>query len=78
MYGAKDSSIEVQKSTPIHYDLWGGGKFLKHIITYLCCTKYNEINLCHSDVQKHVSYKKWFKLYKYFVYRHIQKFFDTL
>ena len=30
------------KNFPIHYGLWG--KFLKHILTYLHCTKYNEIN----------------------------------
>ena len=34
-----------------------GLKFLKHLLTY--CPKYNEINLCHSDIQKHVSYEKW-------------------
>ena len=32
------------------------GGFLKRILTYLYCTIYNEISICHSDVQKHVSY----------------------
>ena len=32
------------------------GIFSKRILTYLYCTKFNEIKLCHSDVQKHVSY----------------------
>ena len=27
------------------------GKFLKRILTYLHCTKYNEIKICQSDVQ---------------------------
>ena len=39
--------------------LWPmGGKFLKHMLTYLCCSNYNEINMCHSDIEKYVSYKK--------------------
>ena len=29
--------------------------FLKHILTDFHCTKYNENNICHSGVQKHVS-----------------------
>ena len=33
------------------------GKILKRILTWLCCTKHNEINICHSDVHRHVSYK---------------------
>ena len=33
-------------------------KFSKHIAIYLCYTKYNEIGICYSDVQKHVFYKK--------------------
>ena len=28
------------------------GKGIKHILIYLYCTKYNEINVCHSDIQK--------------------------
>ena len=34
------------------------GGFLKLILTYSYCTKHNEINICHSDIQNHVSYKK--------------------
>ena len=35
-----------------------GGKCLKSILTYLDCTKYNEIDICHFDVQNNTSYKK--------------------
>ena len=31
-----------------------GGKHLKRVLTYLLCTKYHEINVCHLDIQKHV------------------------
>ena len=34
-----------------------GRKFLKRILTYLCSTKYNEINVCHFAEQNHTSYK---------------------
>ena len=37
--------------------LWTKGEFLKHILRYLYWNKYNQINTCHLDVQKHVSYK---------------------
>ena len=30
-------------------------KFLKCTLTYLCCSKYNEIVICHLNVQNHVS-----------------------
>ena len=53
-----------------------GEKCLKRILTYLDSTKYNEINISHSHIQKHVSYKKWYKKYKYYVYRLAQKFSD--
>ena len=53
-----------------------GRKYLKRILTYLYCNKWNKINIYHSDTQKHVSYKKWYKCYKYFVYRLSQKFSD--
>ena len=52
-----DLSTEIHKNFLIHYGLWGG-KCLKHILTYLDCIKCNEINLGHSHIQKHVSYKK--------------------
>ena len=32
------------------------GEFLNRILTYLYCTKYNEINTFHPDSQKHVSH----------------------
>ena len=43
-----------------------GKKYLKHIlyiahVTHLYCTKYNEIYIGHSCIQKQVSYKKWCK-----------------
>ena len=41
------SSKEAPKSCLLHYGLWGGD-YLKRI---LHCTKYIEINICHSDVQ---------------------------
>ena len=50
MYGAKGSSTETHKSFPMHYSLWE--KFLKCILTYLCCTG---INACFSGMQNHVS-----------------------
>ena len=37
------------------------GNSLKCILLYLYCINYNEINICHSDIQKHVSYEKWLK-----------------
>ena len=37
------------------------GKFLKRILSYLYCMNYNEINIHHSDIQKHVSHEKWLK-----------------
>ena len=55
-----------------------GEKYLKRIVKYLYCTKYNEINIGHSNIQKHVSYEKCYKKYKYFVYRLKQKLSDTL
>ena len=35
-------------------NLSNGGNFLKRILTYLYCIKYNEINMYHSDVQKNI------------------------
>ena len=46
-----------------------GRKFLKCISTY--CTKCNEINICHLDIQMHIPYEIWFKYYVFFVYRFI-------
>ena len=50
------SSIKVHKSFLSLQTMVGG--FLKRILTYLCCIKYNEINVCHSDKYKHASHKK--------------------
>ena len=41
-----------------------GGKCLKRILKYLYFTKYNKINTCHSDIPKHVSYKKCYEKYR--------------
>ena len=54
------------------------GRKLKNILTCLYCNKDNEINVCHSDIHKHVSYKKWYKSYKYLVYRLTQKISDPM
>ena len=48
-------SREIHKSFSIHYNLQG--KYLKRILTYLDCTKYNEINISPSHIQKHVAKK---------------------
>ena len=53
-----------------------GGKDLKRILIGLYCNRWNKINVWHSDTQKHFANKKWFKCYKYFVYRLTQKFSD--
>ena len=57
--------------------LWSmGGKDSKCILTCLYCNKWNKINIWDLDTQKHFANKKWFKCYKYFVYRLTQKFSD--
>ena len=38
--------------------------FLELILTYLFCIKCNQINMCRSNIQTLVSYKKWCKCYK--------------
>ena len=44
----------LYKNSSIHYGLQGRGvvEFSKHILTSLYCTKYNEINICHSDIKR--------------------------
>ena len=37
------------------------GKILKRVLSCLYRINYVEINICHSDVQKHVSHEKWLK-----------------
>ena len=54
---ANDLFTETHKSFRKHYGLLE--EFFEHILTYSYCTKYNEINICHSCDQKHVSYRKW-------------------
>ena len=45
--------LQIHKSSPMHYGLWG--KIFRAYFNIFICTKYNEINIGHSDVQKHVS-----------------------
>ena len=71
--------ICLQRHTKVfRYITAYGGKCLNRILTYLDCTKYNEINIDPSHIQNHVSYKKGYKKHKYYVYRLTQKFSDTL
>ena len=54
--------IRLQRHTKVFRCIMAYGvKFLKHILMYLYCIKYNKVNICHSGTQKHVSYKKWDK-----------------
>ena len=47
----------VQADTKVfRYITTDGRKLLKHILTYLHSIKYNEINICHLDVQNHISH----------------------
>ena len=48
-------STEIRETFSIHYSLWG--KFLKRNLIYLYFSKYNEINIGHSNFQKHAFYK---------------------
>ena len=48
------------KSFSMHYSLQGK-IFLKCILSNVYCTKYNETNICHLDVQKHGSYEERYK-----------------
>ena len=50
--------ISLQRHTEVfRYIAAYGEKFLKLFLTYLSCMKYNEINMCHLDIQNNVSYK---------------------
>ena len=44
-------SAELPNRFPVHYGLWKE-KFLKHILTYLYCTKYNNIIMRHSHIKQ--------------------------
>ena len=46
----------MYRSTQKFFDALGvEDEILKYILTYLYCTKYNEINIYHTDVKKNVS-----------------------
>ena len=55
----------------IRYLMAYGGIFSKCFSTYIYCTKYDEINISHSCVQKHVlytgSHKRFFMYYRLFL-----------
>ena len=55
-----------------------GGKWLKHILTFLDWTKYNEIYISPSHTQKHVAYKNNAKSTNIFFYSLTQKFSNIL
>ena len=56
MHRINDSFTEIHKNFTLYYCL-RGRKYLKYILTYLYSFKCYEINICHSDIQKHFSYK---------------------
>ena len=74
--GTKTTSLLYTESHKIFPILCG--KFLKRFLLYFYCVNYNEINICHSGIQTHVSHEKWLKSYKYFLYRLSQNFSETL
>ena len=74
MYSINTTSILCtgsQKSFPILC-----GNSLKCILLCLYYINYNEINICHLGIQKHVSHEKWLKSYKYFFYTGSHKSFE--
>ena len=59
---------------------YDGEKCLKLILTHLDCTKCNEINIGHSDLQKHVSdtvSHKGFLIYYGFFLKTVENIFST-
>ena len=54
MNGIKCSYRETHESFSMHFGLLGEMKFVKFIVTYLYCTKHNEINAYYSGVLKDV------------------------
>ena len=51
--------IQVKRHKKLCDTLWSTeGNFLKRRLTYSYSCKCNEINICHSDIQKHDIYKK--------------------
>ena len=55
--------VRLQRDTKVFRFIMahGEGKFSKLILTFLYCFKFYEINICHSVVQMHVSYKKFYR-----------------
>ena len=53
------------------------GKCLKHIFAYLYCIKYNEINICHSDIKSMFPLKNGIKSTN-ILYTGKHKFSNTL
>ena len=51
-----------------------GKKCLKRLSKYLFCTKYNKINICHSDIAKHVFYKNDAKIHIFYLKAHTKVF----
>ena len=55
----QDQGVRLQRPTQAFWCIAVYGRvFLKSILTYLYCIKYNETSINHSGIQKHVSYKK--------------------
>ena len=48
--------VHVQRRKK-NYTLWRMGENDKRIFKKLHCTKFNEIKISHSDIQKHVLHK---------------------
>ena len=53
---------EIQKFSKILRSK-GGGVIKKRILYYLYCTKYDEINISHSVVQKYATYTGSYKIF---------------
>ena len=53
-------------------------KHSKCILTCLNCNKPYKINVCHSDIHKHVSYKNGIDTTRFCIYRLTLKFFDPM
>ena len=59
MYRNAQKNSDALKST--------GGTDFKYILKSQCLTQFNEINLCFSDAQNHISFslnRKWNKRYR--------------
>ena len=58
--------VDVQRVTKNFDTLRSvGGNFKKSILTCLCCTKCNDINVSHSDIQKYTYYKNDIKRFNF-------------